>query len=112
MGERKRREKVAEPINLPISEGGPEITATDIFPTIDAMWLDFAKHPALQDVSRARREMTKFAFYTAIAETLRTVAYRINVDQDTRVFDDFDKELKAYDRELQRVAEGYVASFN
>lgn len=111
MGEAKKRRKAAEPIQLPIADQ-PEITATEIFPTIDAMWLEFAGHPALQDVSRERREMTKYAFYTGVAEALRTVAYRINVDQDTRVFDDFGKELQAYDRELQRIAAEYAAAFN
>lgn len=109
MGESKRRRKRAEPIELPIADA-PDITVTEIFPTIDAAWLEFAKHPALQDVSRERREMTKFAFYTGVSEALRTVAYRINSDQDTRVFDDFGKELQAYDRELQRIAKEYAAT--
>ena|SRR5215472_15656191 len=111
MGEAKRRRKRAEPINLPIADN-PEITVTEIFPTIDAAWLDFAKHPALQDVSRERREMTKYAFYTAVAEMLRTVAFRINADQNTSVFDDFGKELRAYDNELRRIATEYAAALN
>ena len=111
MGERKRRRKAAEPITLPIADQ-PEITATEIFPTVDAMWLEFSAHPALQDISRERREMTKYAFYTAVSETLRTIAYRMNTDQDTRVFDDFGKELQAYDRELQRIAKDYAAALN
>jgi hypothetical protein len=111
MGEAKRRRKKVAPIKLPIADN-PEITATDIFPSIDAMWLDFAKHPALQDVSRERREMTKYAFYTAVAETLRTISFRMNADQDTRVFDDFGRELQAYDRELQRIAREYAAALN
>jgi hypothetical protein len=111
MGEARRRRKKAEPIKLPIADN-PEITATDIFPTIDAMWLEFSGHPALQDVSRERREMTKFAFYTAIAETLRTIAFRLNADQNSSVFDDFDKELRTYDRELRRTAESYAAALN
>lgn len=128
MGDAKRRRKAAEPIkffggpagggmtdktlNVPVTDNGPDITATDIFPTVDAMWLEFAKHPALQDVSRERREMTKYAFMTAISETLRTVAFRMNADQSTAVFDDFGAELQAYDRELQRIAKSYAAALN
>jgi len=114
MGEAKRRRKKAkpQPLDLPISDDA-SITTTTIYPTIDAMWLEtIANHPALQDVSRERREMTKYAFYTAVSETLRTVAFRINADQDTRVFDEFDKELRAYDKELQRTAERYNAALN
>jgi hypothetical protein len=105
MGESKRRRKPAPIIELPIAET-EGLTATDIFPTIDAMWGDFAAKPFLRDVTRERRQMTKFAFYTAISEALRTVAFRINADQDTGVFDDFDRELRAFDREL---AEEYAA---
>jgi hypothetical protein len=89
----------------------PEITATTIFPTLDSMWMNFVERlPFLKDCSRERREMTKFAFYTSAAEVLRTVAFRINSDQSTAVFDDFDKELRAYDRELQRAAENYAVA--
>jgi hypothetical protein len=113
MGEAKRRRKKAAPIELPITDGGPEITATTIFPTLDSMWMDFVERlPLLKDCSRERREMTKFAFYTSAAEVLRTVAFRINSDQSTAVFDDFDRELRAYDRELQRAAENYAAELN
>jgi hypothetical protein len=111
MGEAKRRRKKAEPVELPIADS-PEITATTIFPTIDAMWLEFSGHPALQNISRERREMTKFAFYTGIAETLRTISFRLNADQSTAVFDDFAKELRAYDRDLQRLAESYAAELH
>jgi hypothetical protein len=112
MGEAKRRRKKATPIDLPISNKA-EITQTTIYPTIDAMWLEtIANHPAMQNVSRERREMTKFAFYTAVAETLRTIVFRINSDQNESVFADFDKELRGYDRELQRQAESYAAAIN
>ena len=112
MGERKRRATAAEPFEIPVSDN-PEITQTTIFPTIDAMWLEcIANHPALQDVSRARREMTKFAFYTGISEALRTIAFRLNTDQNESVFDDFGKELLAYDRELQQQASNYAAELN
>lgn len=108
MGERKRRGKAAEPIQFPVSDGGPDISVTDIYPTIDAAWLDFAKHPALQDVSRERRELTKHAYYVAWSEAMRTIAFRINADQDMRVFDEFGVELKRYDQELQRIAKDYA----
>lgn len=111
MGEAKRRRKKAEPINLPIADN-PEITVAEIFPSIDAAWLDFAKHPALQDVSRERREMTKFAFYTAAAEVIRLVIYRLNADQNESVFGELDTELRAYDSELRRVASEYAAGLN
>jgi hypothetical protein len=124
MGEAKRRRKASKPKPIsaaktavftdyvPISDT-PEISTTTIYPTIDAMWLEtIANHPAMQDVSRERREMTKYAFYTAVSETLRTVAFRINADQDTRIFDEFGKELRAYDKELQRAAESYAAALN
>lgn len=109
MGEAKRRRKQAKPIELPIADQ-PGITVTEIFPTIDAAWLEFAKHPALQDVSRERREMTKFAFYTGVAEALRTIAFRMNSDQNESVFDDLGKELMAYDQELHRLFREYAAA--
>src|SRR6266849_6637252 len=106
MGEARRRRKKTEPIDLPISDN-PEITTTTIFPSIDAMWLEFAAKPFFEKYSVETRQVIKFAFYTGISETLRTVAFRINADQDTRVFDDFGKEIVAYDCELQRLAESY-----
>jgi|SRR5215831_10137733 len=113
MGEAKRRRKRAEPIkvDLPIADN-PEITAIEIFPTIDAIWLNIASHPALQDVSRERREMTKWAVYRAITEAMRTVAFRMNADQNWSVWDEFDKERQAYDEELCRIATEYAAALN
>lgn len=114
MGDRKRRRAAAAPIELPISDGGPDITATDIFPTLDALWLHFVGHPGMgmADASRQRREMSKFLVYTTAAEMLRLLSFRMNSDQDMRVFDELGRELGAYDKELQRQAQEYAATFN
>jgi hypothetical protein len=99
----------APPLDLPISDN-PEITQTTIFPTIEAMWMEFSALPWFEKYSPETRRTLRFAFYTGVAETLRTIAFRINADQDTSVFTDFDKELRAYDRELQTAVEAYNAA--
>jgi hypothetical protein len=40
------------------------------------------------------------------------MSFRLNADQSTAVFDDFAKELRAYDRDLQRLAESYAAELH
>jgi|SRR5215813_960385 len=110
MGEAKRRRKKTAPIELPISDKA-EISQTTIYPTVEAMWLEsIGNLPWFDKYSPETKRALKFTFYCAIAETLRTVAFRINADQDTRVFDEFGKELQAYDKELQVAAEAYNAS--
>lgn len=104
MAEAKRRKKNAKPLDLPISDN-PEITTTSIYPTIEAMWAEsIASLPWFEKYSPETRRTLRFAFYTAAAETLRTVAFRMNADQSDIVFGEFDKELRAYDLELQRAA--------
>lgn len=119
MGEARRKRKKAKPGlldkpdstpyvdvrldgNLPIAEEGA-ITETTVYPTIEAMFTEaIAKMPWYPQYSPGTQRTIKFAFYTAIAETLRTVAFRMNADQNDSVFDDFGRELTAYDAELLR----------
>lgn len=105
MGDAKRRKDKNKPIELPVSDKA-EISETTIYPTIEAMWIEsIQKLPWFMDYSRETRRTLKFTFYTAVAETLRTVSFRMNADQTDQVFGDFDKELRAYDRELQHAVE-------
>lgn len=110
MGEAKRRRQKNKPIDLPISDNA-EITQTSIYPTIEAMWLEsVASLPWFEKYSPETRRTLKFVFYTAASETLRTIAFRINADQSDNVFTDMDVELRAYDKELQRLAEEFAAA--
>jgi hypothetical protein len=103
---RPRKQPGPAPIDLPISDNA-EISQTTIYPTIEAMWKEFSALPWFEKYSPGTRRTIRFVFFNAIAETLRTVAFRINADQDTRVFDDFGAELQAYDKELQRQMREY-----
>jgi hypothetical protein len=111
MGEAKRRRKKAKPIELPIADEG-EISQTTIYPTIAAMWAEFSALPWFEKYSPGTQRTIRFAFFNAIAETLRTVAFRINADQDTHVFDEFGAELQTYDKELQRQMREYAAELH
>lgn len=93
----------SEPVELPVAEEG-EITQTTIFPTIGAMWEDMHRLSWFDKYSSDTRRTMKFMFYTAIAETLRTLSFRMNADQSDAVFGEFDAELRMYDRELQAAA--------
>jgi hypothetical protein len=101
MARTRRKKPEAKPLALPIAEEGA-ITETTVYPTIEAMWAEFSALPWFEKYSPGTQRTIRFAFFNAIAETLRTVAFRINMDQDTRVFDEFGAELQAYDKELQR----------
>ena len=69
------------------------------------MWEEcIASKPWFSQYSAGTQRTLKFAFYGAISEALRTVAFRMNMDQSDAVFGDFDRELSAYDKELQREA--------
>jgi hypothetical protein len=106
MGEAKRRRKKPEapPIDLPITDQG-EITQTTVYPTIAAMFAEcIESKPWYAQYSPGTQRTIRFAFYGAISEALRTVAFRMNTDQNESVFNDFDRELRAYDLELQRAA--------
>ncbi len=97
----KRHRKEAQPIELPIVDSPSiDITATDIFPTLGAIWDDIAAKPFLRDATRERRQMTKYCVYRAGSELLRTIAFRMNADQGGHIFDEIDAEVRAYDREL------------
>lgn len=101
---RRRKNK---PIKLPVSNKA-EISETTIYPTIEAMWIEsIQKLPWFEKYSPETRRTLKFTFYTAIAETLRTVAFRMNADQDRRVFDEFGGELQVYNQELHRQMREY-----
>jgi hypothetical protein len=106
MGDAKRRKGKPAAIELPIAEQDG-ITATDIFPTLAAIWDDIAntKHPGddapfLQKHSRETRQMTQWAAYRAVSEVLRTVCFRVNADQADTVFGELDAEIRAFDRQL------------
>jgi uncharacterized FlgJ-related protein len=116
MGEAKRRKQrdtvpAQAGIDIPVSDN-PEITQTTIYPTIEAMWAEFSALPWFAKYNSGTQRTIRFAFFNAIAETLRTIAFRINADQDTRVFDEFGAELQAYDKELQRQMREYNAELN
>ena len=99
MGEAKRRKAKSAAIELPIAEHDG-ISATDVFPTLAAMWEDFTQKPFFAAYSRETRQVLKFAFYRAVSESLRTVAFRMNSEGSDAVFDDLDREIRAFDREL------------
>ena len=94
-----RRKK--ESIQLPYPSDDASISQTTIYPTIDAMFAEsIAKLPWFEQYSRETRRTIRFAFVTAVAETLRTVAFRLNSDQGWDVYDEFGKEIEAYNKEL------------
>jgi hypothetical protein len=100
---RQKRPQGASPeaVNLPIADEGA-ITETTIFPTIAAIFDEaIANKPWFPQYSPGTQQTLKYALYTGIAEALRTVAFRMNMDQNDSVFTDFGAELLAYDRELQ-----------
>jgi hypothetical protein len=106
MGKRKKTapQAAAAPFDLPIADEGA-ITETTVYPTIEAMFTEcIASKPWYQQHSPGTQRTIKYAFYTAIAEALRTVSFRANSEQNFSVFDDFGRELRAYDLELQRAA--------
>jgi hypothetical protein len=106
MGKRKKAAPAAAaPLDLPIADESA-ITETTVYPTIAAMFAEcIALKPWYPQYSPGTQHTIKYAFYTAIAETLRTVSFRANSEQNFSVFDDFGRELRAYDLELQRAAE-------
>lgn len=94
-----RRKKVNIELPAPADDGS--IEQTTIYPTIDAMFLEsIAKLPWFEHYSRETRRTIRFAFVTAVAETLRTVAFRLNSDQSWDVYDEFGKEIALYNQEL------------
>lgn len=105
----RRRKKPAqnaspEALNLPVSDEAA-ITETTIYPTIEAAFVEaIASKPWFPQYSPGTQRTLKYAFYTAVAETLRTIAFRMNAEQSEAVFIDFDRELRAYDLELQHEA--------
>jgi len=108
---RSVKSRSAPQVDVPIADEAA-ITETTIYPTIEAMWSEFSALPWFEKYSPGTQRTIRFAFFNAIAETLRTVAFRINADQDTRVFDEFGAELRAYDKELQRQMREHDAALN
>ena len=97
----KRKPK---PIELPVSDNA-EITQTTVYPSIEAMFSEcFAAKDWFKDYSPNAQEMIKFTAYTAISETLRLVAFRMNAEQNDAVWDDIGRELLNYDLFLQHAA--------
>jgi len=98
------------PIEVPISDNA-EISQTTVYPNLESMWQEcVATSTYFQKYSPETKRTIKFAFYTAVAETLRTVIFRMNMDGDDRVFGEFDKELRIYDLELQSAIAAYTAA--
>ena len=60
-----------------------------------------AGKPWYPQYTEGTQQTLKYAFYTAIAETLRTLAFRLNMDQNDQVFVEFGNEIEAYDQWLQ-----------
>lgn len=90
-----------KPIELPQPADEGSIEQTTIYPTIEAMFAEsVAKLPWFEQYSRETRRTIRFAFVTAVAETLRTVAFRLNADQGWDVYDEFAKEILSYNKEL------------
>lgn len=101
-----KRKKAAP--ELPVSDNA-EITQTTIYPTLAAAWQDMvANLPWFEKYGSDTRRTIKYAFYMAAAEVLRTVAFRMNAEQNDKVFGDFDAEIRAYDLELQSAAEEHA----
>lgn len=102
--------KRSKNIELPAPTDEGSIEQTTIYPTIEAMWLEgIVDKPWFDACSFEGKQVLKFVLYTAVAETLRTVAFRINSDQDTQVFDEWAREILAYDRTLQAYSAGLNA---
>ena len=86
---------------VPISDKA-EITQTTIYLTLAAMWEDMVVSAMWFKQYSAETQCTlRYAFYTAASEVLRTTAFRMNSEQNDKVFSDFDAEIRAYDLELQ-----------
>lgn len=103
-----KRSKKNGHIELPPPADEGEISQTTIFPTIDAMFTEsITKLPWFEHYSRETRRTIRFAFITAVAETLRTVAFRLNADQAWDVYDEFAKEIQAYNKELLTAEDMY-----
>lgn len=97
-------------IDLPIADEG-SIEQTTVYPTIEAIWLEAIVDKPWFDASTFEaKQVLKYVLHTAVAETLRTVAFRMNSDQNTRIFDELGKELLAYDRTLQAYSAGLNAN--
>jgi hypothetical protein len=100
------------PADLPIADEGV-ITETTIYLTIAAAFEDaIGSKPWFSQYSPGTQRTLKYAFYTAAAETLRTIAFRMNAEQSDAVFKDFDAELLAYDLELQAAAKSADAELH
>jgi hypothetical protein len=99
---RKLRETAPSTLDLPIAEEGA-ITETTIYPTIAAAFEDaIGGKPWFPQYSPGTQRTLKYAFYTAVAEALRTIAFRMNSEQSDSVFTDFGREIEAYDAELKQ----------
>jgi hypothetical protein len=96
--------------DLPIAEEGA-ITETTVYPTIEAAFEDaIGGKPWFASYSPGTQRTLKYAFYTAAAEMLRTVAFRMNSEQSDAVFNDLGAEISAYDDELRAAAKAYDAA--
>lgn len=95
-------------IDVPVSDEAV-ITETTVYPTIESMFAEcIAKQSWFADYSPETRRTIRYAFYTGIAETLRTIAYRMNMDQNDAVFDEFGRDLAAFDDELRNQLRAYT----
>jgi hypothetical protein len=91
-------------VDVPIADEGL-ITETTIYTTIAAIFEEsIAGKPWFPQYSPGTQQTLRYVLYTGIAEALRTIAFRMNTDQNDSVFNDFGAELLAYDRELQMLA--------
>jgi hypothetical protein len=105
MAKRSKQRAHEEMHDIPVADEGA-ITQTTIYPTLEAAWQDIVVAlPWFEKYSPETRRTLRYAFYTAASEVLRTAAFRMNSEQNDKVFSDFDAEIRAYDRELQAFCE-------
>jgi hypothetical protein len=107
MASHNKKTRREDKVDLPVSDEAA-IFETTVFPTIEAIWLEcIVDKPFIEVSTFESKQIYKWIAYTIAAELLRLVAFRMNADQDTRVFDDIGKEILAYDRALQAMAHAY-----
>lgn len=97
---KRKKMPVSMPVDLSDAPAEGSIDQTTVYPTIDVMFAEsIAKLPWFEQYSRETRRTIRYAFVTAVAETLRTMAVAQAMNWDAAA--DFDKEIKAFDKELQ-----------
>lgn len=98
MGQPKRRKQKPKPVEFQVSDKA-EISETTIYPTIEAMWQEeIVVKPWFGNCSAVMQRALRDATFTAASEMARTIIFRINADQDFRVFDEIQREIDGENR--------------